>query len=359
MSPRGASFELERFALAPITDGVVLLEVDGRLSGAPARARPPRLLVETVDGDRREHAPVEAVVEDGALRASFAVAAGDAATATLALTVGGLLLELPDPDAVGGADRTVALARQVNGLRRELAELRAEVVAAREQAGGHAAELERLAAAGEERHAAAERAAAERVGTAERVAAERLAEAEADAEARIAAADAAAADRLARDREAASSRQEALAKASAAREAELRRALGEARSSRADAPTVAVPVEGEDVKPEPEVDPEPEPEPEPEVDPETVLHADAAYEADARPDADPDFEDDPATEVVAVPDDTGPIPLRRASDRLAPTRPARRGEADVRSVGAPRTLVLVVVALAGLLVLAAILGFLL
>ena len=213
MSPRGVTFELERFSVSPITADVILLEVEGRLAGAPARSAAPRLLVERAGGGRREHAPVEAIAQDGLLRAGFAVPAGDVETAALALAVGGLLLDLPAPDVADTADRTVALSREVNRLRHELTELRREAAAGRAAVAGHAAELERIKRSGVEHEAAADRGAAERVAEAERTANQRVAEAE----------------------RAASERQAGLARAAAKRQAELEHARTELERELAEA----------------------------------------------------------------------------------------------------------------------------
>ena len=186
MSPAPASFELRRFALTPVTDDTVLLEVGGVLLGVPPRSAPPRLLVEGARRARREHNALESEVSGERLRASFVVPAADVETAGFALAVGGLLLELPAPDPTPGSDRTVALARELNGARRELTRMRARIEADTEAVGGHAAEL---AAAREEataREQEAVAAAESRVTVAEQDAEARVAAAQQDAEARVA-----------------------------------------------------------------------------------------------------------------------------------------------------------------------------
>lgn len=200
MSPVPASFELERFALTPVTDDTVLLEVGGVLLDVPPRSAPPRLLVEGRRRARREHNALESEVDGERLRASFVVPAVDAQTAGFALAVGGLLLELPAPDPTPGSDRTVALARELNGARRELTRMRARIEADTGVAGGHAAEL---AAAREEaatREQEAGAAAEARAAAAEQDAEARVAAAVEDAEARVSAANQDAAELVERAR---------------------------------------------------------------------------------------------------------------------------------------------------------------
>ena len=223
MSPRGTSFELERFSVSPVTAGVALLEVEGRLAGAPARARSPRLLVEHDDGARREHAPVEAIAGDEQLLVSFAVPVGDVEAAAFALAVGGLLLDLPAPDPVAGADRTVSLARELNALRRERSTLRAELAAGREAAAGHAAELERVELAAAEREAEAEQAAQAHVAAAERAAQEHVTAADEALARHQAAANQVAIDRVAVAERGAQEREAELVRAAAEREEQLER----------------------------------------------------------------------------------------------------------------------------------------
>lgn len=460
MTPRGASFELERFSVAPVTADVALLEVEGRIAGTPSRSRAPRLLVEHDDGDRREHAPVEATAQDGQMRVSFAVPAEDAEAPGLALAVGGLLLDLPTPDPVPGADRVVALLRDVNGLRHEASTLRRERTAALEAEAERTAELERQELAlvereaaarseADERAAAAELAAQERTEAAEAMAQERAEAAELAAQERAEAAEAmaqrhqAAADEIAVERvataeQAAGERQEELERAATAREGEHERAVEELRRdaagtheeleavrrmleqreeelrvaigprTRAAAPaqedrvadpdaTVAFETEERPVASSPEerpVDVETEERP-------TVLESDADVDTEERP-ADPEAqteaEDEPAEPVASAgpgdgaPDDTGPIPLRRRRRYVAPPQldartprgtaplPGRdrpRAPADQSSHAAadvtpaapstpvaspgpsPRTLALIALAVAGLLLLVVVLGFLL
>jgi len=205
VSQRGVTFELERFSVSPVTADVVLLEVEGRLAGAPPRAAAPRLLVEPATGARREHAPVDAKMRDGLLRVSFAVPTRDAAAPGLALAAGGLLLDLPAPDPMSAADRTVALSREVNVLRHELTALHAELAEERQAAAGHTAELERQEREIGEREAAVERRAAEREAAADQAASARIEEVEREA----------------------SERQAELARAAAERQAELERSASD------------------------------------------------------------------------------------------------------------------------------------
>jgi hypothetical protein len=138
----GLSFEVLRFAAAPVSAEVVLLEVEGRFRADPRRRiGVPRLVVE--DNERsREIAPAAAdealAVPDGALwRASYAVALELLDDGEFSLAVGReLLLGLPAPDLGDGADdRDVRLAREANALRRTADEARAAAAAALASAG--------------------------------------------------------------------------------------------------------------------------------------------------------------------------------------------------------------------------------
>ena len=421
MSPRGATFELERFSLTPVTADVVLVEVAGRLARAPARSRPPRLLVESESGTRKEHEPVAARLEAGELLASFNVPAADAAGGEFALAVGGLLLDLPAPDPVPGADRTVSLARELNVLRQEMTTLRRETADIRtvaderqaedERARRDAAEreadalraaearaegAERLAG---ERAALAEQAAAERVAEAERVATERIAEAERVGEerrlevVRVAAErqqellqeaeelerslveadqrDGAAAGEHARLAQAADMARDAAAEADRraaeqAREAQAARAEVEelrhgADSRAAEVDTVERPVDADattvhrfaEPGAEPAAAPErPADDPAPDTSPEADDEDD--FESrDARGEA-------PSTVAPPLPDDTGPVPLRRGTSRPASgsvAAPSPSGRSDVGAAAGPsqRTVAIAATALAIAVVLFALL----
>jgi hypothetical protein len=138
----GLSFEVLRFAAAPVSAEVVLLEVEGRFRADPRRRLGvPRLVVEQADRSR-EIAPAAAdealAAPDGTLwRASFAVALELLDDGEFSLAVGReLLLGLPTPDLGGGADdREVRLAREANALRRTTDEARAAAAAALASAG--------------------------------------------------------------------------------------------------------------------------------------------------------------------------------------------------------------------------------
>lgn len=388
MSPRGATFELERFAVSPITADVVLLEIEGRLAGAPGRSAAPRLLVERAGGARPEHVPVEATADDGLLRASFAVPAGDVEAARLALAVGGLLLDLPAPDIAEGRERTAALAGEVGLLRRELTELRREVAAGRDASAGHAAERERTERAAAEHEAAADRAAADRVAEVEHAAAERVAEAERVATDQVAAAERAASE-LARREQAARAELEALRAALAQRGADPTESAPGPRTRAAPVPeeiagrsvTIAgapagvqttTEAEGPTVAPGPGDDPTaPHPLPAPETEEHPVAD-DAAEPLPAAITAAGRAPRQDATEAVAPPEETGPIPLRRV--RRVVTAPEEAARAVGPAAGLPaapdaepglpsgpstRTVALATLAVAALLVLVAILGFLL
>jgi len=443
VSPRGASFELERFSVSPVTADVVLLEVHGRLAGAPARAAAPRMLVEPATGGRREHAPVDAVTRDGLLRASFAVPARDATAAGLALAVGGLLLDLPAPDPMSADDRTVALSREVNVLRHELTALRAELAEGRDAAAEHAAELERQERAAAEREAAVERRAAEREAAADQVTIARIEEVERAASDRQAEFARAAAKRQGELERSASALEQELAgmragieerdAVAAAERARLQDELGATRDEVAAANARAAGLSREERAARAELEalrrtldqreqelrvagpvPRPPSMAAPSVAAEdpvtTAVHAadvedttlevpacdDTATErsagddttaerlADEYPRA--DRPDDAASRSIAPPDDTGPIPLRRGPGRrgsvalpdldrgsqsetvrvLGRDRPRTSAlppppDADPGPPPGPsaRTLAIVALAVAGLLVLIAILGFLL
>lgn len=392
MSPRGVTFELERFSASPVTADVVLLELEGRLAGAPARAAT-RLLVEPAIGARREHAPVGAVMLDGLLRASFAVPAADVEGSALALAVGGRLLELPAPDPVSAADRTVVLAREVNALRHELTVMLEEVAAGREAAAGHAAERERqaeLARAAAKRQGELERATTELereladvTAAAEQrddVAAAQCARLEKEHDTARAAAVAASerAAELSREKKAARAELEALRRALDEREGELSAAAPRTRAVAAsvanpegavavdDVTTAALAVDDDDTTLERPADDD------------TTLERTGDDDTTLERPADDD-------DAVEPPDDTGPTPLRRAPVRRGSVVPTPEGGSQserVRVLGhdrprasalppppdadlgpppgpSPRALAIAALVLAALLVIVAVLGFLL
>jgi hypothetical protein len=133
----GLSFEVRRFAAAPVSAEVVLLEVEGRFRAETRRRLGvPRLVVERSEVSR-EVAPAaadEALAEPGGAlwRASYAVALRALEDGEFSLAVGReLLLALPAPDLGDGADdREVRLAREANALRRTADEARAAAAAA-------------------------------------------------------------------------------------------------------------------------------------------------------------------------------------------------------------------------------------
>jgi hypothetical protein len=138
----GLSFEVLRFAAAPVSAEVVLLEVEGRFRADPRRRLGvPRLVVERADRTR-EVAPAaadEAVAAPDGIewRASYAVALELLEDGDFSLAVGReLLVGLPAPDLGDGADdREVRLAREANALRRTTDEARAAAAAALASAG--------------------------------------------------------------------------------------------------------------------------------------------------------------------------------------------------------------------------------
>jgi hypothetical protein len=151
------SFEVLRFAAAPVSAEVALLELEGRFRASTRRRLGvPRLVAERQDGAHElpPAAAEEARAEpDGALwRASYAVALELLEDETFSLAVGReLLVELPSPNLLDSAgERDVRLAREANALRRTADEARGAAAGA-------------LASADDERRArdAAETAAAE------------------------------------------------------------------------------------------------------------------------------------------------------------------------------------------------------
>lgn len=209
-------FELERFSAAPVSGDVAVVEVDGRFAAGALDGEPPRLLVESPRGDRVELPALAPVAgPDGRWHASFAVPADRLTGTAFALALRDLLLDLPAPDTSGAdGDRLVALARELNALRRELDVARERAVAAEA-----AAEEVRASAEADKDRALGESAA--RMETALREARERHAgeQREADESVRRAAAE--------RDeaiRRATAERDEAVAAAAAERDAQRTRA---------------------------------------------------------------------------------------------------------------------------------------
>ncbi|HEY7621259.1 MAG TPA: hypothetical protein VH834_15885 [Solirubrobacteraceae bacterium] len=148
----GLSFEVLRFAAAPVSAEVVLLEVEGRFRAEPRRRLGvPRLVVEQAEGSS-EVAPAaadEALAEPaGSLwRASYAVALDLLEDGEFSLAVGReLLLGLPVPDLGETDDREVRLAREANALRRTADEARAAAAAALASAGTERAAREQAEA---------------------------------------------------------------------------------------------------------------------------------------------------------------------------------------------------------------------
>jgi hypothetical protein len=158
------SFEVLRFDAAPVTEGVAVVELEGRWRrGGPGPERHPRLIVEAEAAERLELPALAAGGDADRWHASFAVPARDGASYALGLR--GVRLDLPAPDERADGERLVALARELNAVRRRLD-------AATDETGERVAEAERSAA---EREAAAEQrvnAAEERARAAEQRAGE-------------------------------------------------------------------------------------------------------------------------------------------------------------------------------------------
>jgi hypothetical protein len=133
----GLRFELLRFAAAPVSAEVALVELEGRFRAASRRRLGvPRLVAER-GGDVRALAPAasdDAVAEpDGALwRAVYAVALELVEDGAFSLGVGReVLVDLPAPDVTGAStDREVRLAREANALRRTADQARDAAAAA-------------------------------------------------------------------------------------------------------------------------------------------------------------------------------------------------------------------------------------
>ncbi|HEU4977139.1 MAG TPA: hypothetical protein VFT50_18770 [Baekduia sp.] len=183
------AFELLRFTAAPLGDGFVVLDLEGRFVGRGRFARRPALVVERDDdAGSLELTPLHAETEDGhRWRATYAVPVADLEGARFGLAVRGTLLELPPPDRRSGAgaegpgDRSAAVAhedeargqaaaraeaaerrasaaeRRIEILERAVRELEQRVMAAEEEAGAAQDEL----VAAEARAAAARELAAE------------------------------------------------------------------------------------------------------------------------------------------------------------------------------------------------------
>jgi hypothetical protein len=154
-------FELLRFTAAPVTEALVVLELDGRFHLKGRFARKPHLVIEPGEGRRVELAPVRTEVDGIHWHGTYAVPA-EALTdaARLALGVRGTLLELPAPDEVDDGERLTTLAREGNRLRRALEAAEDEAAAARDDAGAANARLEAAVA---DARAEAAAAAAERI----------------------------------------------------------------------------------------------------------------------------------------------------------------------------------------------------
>ncbi|WCB96848.1 hypothetical protein DSM104299_05616 [Baekduia alba] len=202
----GAPFELLRFEATPISGALVVLELEGRFRTATRFGRPPVLVVEPGEDQRRiELTPIRTLADGQRWEAAYAAPAEALAPGTrLSLGLRGTLLELPPPDEPDDGERFTAVAREANRLRRELeraeadaasvrAELGAAVSAARDEA--LAGPTERIAALEQQLEAATthnERALAEATARAE-AAETRATEAEtrvAEAETRVAEAEA-------------------------------------------------------------------------------------------------------------------------------------------------------------------------
>ncbi len=120
-------FELERFSAAPVSGDVAVVEVGGRFGNGDLNGDTPRLLVESIGGARIELPALGPISGPaGRWQASFAVPA-DQLDGSFALALRDVLLDLPAPDTTGGdGDRLIALARELNALRRALDDAEAD-----------------------------------------------------------------------------------------------------------------------------------------------------------------------------------------------------------------------------------------
>jgi hypothetical protein len=157
-----APFELLRFTAAPITGGLIVLELEGRFRQSTRFARQPVLVIEPgADRPRIELTPVRTAAEGRHWEGSYAAPAEALSSdARLALGVRGTLLELPAPDEPDDGARFTALAREANALRRALELAESEAAAARAAAAAAAAGLDAAVSAARD---AAVAASAERI----------------------------------------------------------------------------------------------------------------------------------------------------------------------------------------------------
>jgi len=166
VTPRASdrpTFELLRFSAVPVSDKLVVVEVDGRLAAGSGRfARRPLLVV---GGERQlELAPLGSAGEHGRWWGTFALPADIVARgeASFALRVPGALFELPAPDRPADGDRFVELAREANRLRRALEVSEDDARTAREAVASAAHANEEAIVRVREQLDAVEREAAER-----------------------------------------------------------------------------------------------------------------------------------------------------------------------------------------------------
>jgi hypothetical protein len=114
-----APFELLRLAAEEVAAGIALVELEGRFAGP------------VPDGLRLSGAaPVVRRVDDGTLRATFAV--GLEQLASLRLQTDEIVVRLPQPDG-GRTDRLAALAREANSLRHRVFDAEGRADELREQ----------------------------------------------------------------------------------------------------------------------------------------------------------------------------------------------------------------------------------
>ena len=160
-----ADFEVLGFRGDPAGADAAVLELHGRFGTAGRRRVAPRLWVELPDDDGAEHAPVTSEDLPGrGWRATFAVPVEALQSATFALALDDVLLDLPAPDLGEDTARHVRLAREANQLRRRLDEALdglAEAEARAERAEGVLEREREIREAAETAHGLAEAERAE------------------------------------------------------------------------------------------------------------------------------------------------------------------------------------------------------
>jgi hypothetical protein len=149
-------FELRRFSAAPVSADLAVVELEGTFGGTRGRfTRQPVLVVEEPGGGpRAELTPVRVRHDDDRWYGVYAAPLRALDGGTFALGAGGVLHELPAPDATDDGDRLAAVAREANRLRRRIEALEAQRDVAAADAAQARAELEVAVAAARDEVAA-------------------------------------------------------------------------------------------------------------------------------------------------------------------------------------------------------------